>query len=62
MRTPSLATPEGRRRATQHITSRCEHIPPELVAHLIRGAAACHGGGRADRPRAARGLASTPSG
>jgi pimeloyl-ACP methyl ester carboxylesterase len=37
------ATREGRRRATQFITTRFEHIPPELVAHLIRGAAGCTG-------------------
>jgi pimeloyl-ACP methyl ester carboxylesterase len=35
------ATPEGRRRATQLITVRHEHIPPELVAHLISGVAGC---------------------
>ncbi len=37
------ATREGRRRATQFITTEFEHIPPELVAHLIRGAAGCTG-------------------
>lgn len=36
-----VATPEGRRRVTQFITERYEHIPPELLAHQIRGAAAC---------------------
>jgi pimeloyl-ACP methyl ester carboxylesterase len=35
------ATPEGRRRATQLITVAYEHIPPELVAHLISGVAGC---------------------
>ena len=37
------ATRDGRRRATQFITTRFEHIPPALVAHLIRGAAGCTG-------------------
>jgi len=37
------STREGRRRATQFITTRFEHIQPELVAHLIRGAAGCTG-------------------
>lgn len=35
------ATPDGRRRATEHVTGRAEHLPPALVAHLIRGAAGC---------------------
>ncbi len=35
------ATPEGRRQATLMVTERYEHLPPELVAHLIRGAANC---------------------
>jgi pimeloyl-ACP methyl ester carboxylesterase len=35
------ATPEGRRRATEWITSNFEHIPPELIAHQIRGVAGC---------------------
>jgi pimeloyl-ACP methyl ester carboxylesterase len=35
-----VATPEGRRRATSSITVRFEHIPPELLAHMIRGGAA----------------------
>jgi pimeloyl-ACP methyl ester carboxylesterase len=34
-------TPGGRRRATQLITERYEHIPPDLVAHLICGVAGC---------------------
>jgi pimeloyl-ACP methyl ester carboxylesterase len=34
-------TPDGRRRATQLITVEYEHIPPELVAHLICGVASC---------------------
>jgi pimeloyl-ACP methyl ester carboxylesterase len=36
-----LATPEGRRRATRDIVVRFEHIPAELLAHQLRGAAAC---------------------
>jgi pimeloyl-ACP methyl ester carboxylesterase len=36
-----VATAEGRRRATQFTTSNFEHIPAELLAHQIRGAAAC---------------------
>jgi pimeloyl-ACP methyl ester carboxylesterase len=35
------STPDGRRRATMDITANHEHLPPELVAHLIRGAASC---------------------
>lgn len=37
------ASPEGRRQATQFITTNFEHIPAELVAHLIRGVAGCDG-------------------
>jgi pimeloyl-ACP methyl ester carboxylesterase len=37
------ATAEGRRQATQFITTNFEHIPPELIAHLIAGAANCAG-------------------
>lgn len=36
-----LAAPGGRRRATQHIATSFEHIPTELLAHLMRGAANC---------------------
>jgi pimeloyl-ACP methyl ester carboxylesterase len=36
-----LASAEGRRRATQYITSNFEHIPTGLLAHLMRGAARC---------------------
>jgi pimeloyl-ACP methyl ester carboxylesterase len=36
-----LATPEGRRRATQHISTNSEHIPAELLAHQLQGLAAC---------------------
>ena len=38
-----LASPEGRRRATEYITTNFEHIPAELLAHQIRGVAACSG-------------------
>jgi pimeloyl-ACP methyl ester carboxylesterase len=36
-----VASAEGRRRATQYITTSFEHIPTELLAHQIRGAATC---------------------
>lgn len=36
-----VASVEGRRRATAFIATSFEHIPAELIAHLIRGAAAC---------------------
>jgi pimeloyl-ACP methyl ester carboxylesterase len=36
-----VASPDGRRRATQYITTNYEHIPAELLAHLMRGAASC---------------------
>lgn len=35
------ASSEGRRRATRYITTNYEHIPVELIAHQIRGAASC---------------------
>jgi pimeloyl-ACP methyl ester carboxylesterase len=38
-----VATPEGRRRATQLTTVEFEHIPSELLAHSIRAVAACDG-------------------
>jgi pimeloyl-ACP methyl ester carboxylesterase len=38
-----VATPEGRRRATQFITTNYEHIPAELVAHTIYSVAGCTG-------------------
>jgi pimeloyl-ACP methyl ester carboxylesterase len=34
-----MATPEGRRRATQLLTTNYEHIPPDLLAHMLRGVA-----------------------
>ncbi|HZV75964.1 MAG TPA: alpha/beta fold hydrolase [Conexibacter sp.] len=36
-----VSTPEGRRRATQYTAERFEHIPSELLAHQMRGAASC---------------------
>jgi pimeloyl-ACP methyl ester carboxylesterase len=36
-------TPEGRRRATSALTASFEHIPPELVVHIINAAAFCPG-------------------
>jgi pimeloyl-ACP methyl ester carboxylesterase len=35
------ATPEGRRRSTAAYASNADHVSADLVAHLIRGAAAC---------------------
>jgi pimeloyl-ACP methyl ester carboxylesterase len=35
------ATPEGRRRATESITTNFEHIPAALIAHQICGVAIC---------------------
>ena len=50
-RTPTRSSPppEGRRRATQFTATNYEHIPAELLAHQIRGAASCAGRLRADR-------------
>lgn len=36
-----VSTPDGRRTATQEITTNYEHIPAELIVHQIRGAASC---------------------
>ncbi len=36
------ATPEGRRQATQFITTHGEDLPPEVVASVVRAAAGCH--------------------
>jgi pimeloyl-ACP methyl ester carboxylesterase len=36
-----LASPEGRRRATRHPVENFAHIPVELLAHQLRGAAGC---------------------
>jgi pimeloyl-ACP methyl ester carboxylesterase len=37
------ATPEGCRRATRYFCEHGEDLPPQLVAHLIQGAASCTG-------------------
>src|SRR4051794_32922834 len=36
-----MSTAAGRRRATAFTTVRHEHLPAELLAHVLRGAAAC---------------------
>jgi pimeloyl-ACP methyl ester carboxylesterase len=36
-----LASSAGRRRATRYLTTNFEHIPAELLAHQLRGAASC---------------------
>ena len=36
-------TPDGRRRATSALTATFEHIPPELVVHIINATAFCPG-------------------
>lgn len=36
-----VASREGRRRSTAHYATNFEHIPPELIAHLMCGAAGC---------------------
>jgi pimeloyl-ACP methyl ester carboxylesterase len=36
-----MASPEGRRRAARLLAERHEHIPAELLAHLLRGVAGC---------------------
>lgn len=36
-----VSSPEGRRRASEFLTVRFEHIPAKLLAHQIRGAASC---------------------
>jgi pimeloyl-ACP methyl ester carboxylesterase len=40
-----LASPEGRRRATQLMTTSFEHIPAELLAHHMLGTASCTAAG-----------------
>ena len=39
-----LATPASRRRATQDLVVRSEHLPTDLLRHLLLGVAACRGG------------------
>ena len=36
-----IATPEGRRRATEYLTVNYEHIPHDLLVHQLLGAANC---------------------
>ncbi len=36
-----VATPEGRRRASEFIATNYEHIPPDLLKHQMLGAASC---------------------
>ncbi|MDX6474517.1 MAG: hypothetical protein QOH95_28 [Gaiellaceae bacterium] len=36
-----VSSPEGRRRATEYTTTNYEHIPADLLAHQICGAASC---------------------
>ena len=38
-----VSTPEGRRQATQSFATNYEHIPAELLAHMMRGVAGCDG-------------------
>jgi pimeloyl-ACP methyl ester carboxylesterase len=38
-----LATPQGRRRATQFTSENYEHIPVELLEHQLQGVASCAG-------------------
>jgi pimeloyl-ACP methyl ester carboxylesterase len=38
-----VSTPEGRRRASAATTTNFEHIPADLLAHQMRGAAECSG-------------------
>jgi pimeloyl-ACP methyl ester carboxylesterase len=40
-----VATPQGRRRATQLITTNFEHIPADLLAHQMLGIASCTAAG-----------------
>src|SRR6476469_6731104 len=41
-----VASPEGRREANRSFATNCEHIPAELIAHLMRGVAGCAGATR----------------
>jgi pimeloyl-ACP methyl ester carboxylesterase len=38
-----VSTPQGRRVVTQYLTVNFEHIPTDLLAHQLRGAADCPG-------------------
>jgi pimeloyl-ACP methyl ester carboxylesterase len=48
-----VSTREGRRAATELIVEHYEHIPPRLIEHMIRGAAACDAGPLLDLARRA---------
>jgi pimeloyl-ACP methyl ester carboxylesterase len=36
-----MATPEGRRQSAESFATNYEHIPAELLAHMLRGVAGC---------------------
>jgi pimeloyl-ACP methyl ester carboxylesterase len=38
-----MATPDGRRQAAEGFATNWEHIPAELLAHMLRGVAGCDG-------------------
>lgn len=38
-----VASSEGRRQATEYLTSNFEHLPAELLAHQVLGVARCDG-------------------
>ena len=40
-----IATPQGRRCATQLIATNFEHIPPDLLTHQLLGIASCRAAG-----------------
>ena len=56
-----VSTPEGRRQATQTFVTNYEHIPPELIAHVMRGVAECDGALPLSSSRCARATSSTPA-
>ena len=55
------ASPDGRRRATQDIAVHWEHIPADLIAHQIRGAASARRRAAADRRATSTAGRSSPS-
>ena len=52
-----MATAEGRRRAAEYVAERWEHIPADLLAHQLVGAAGCDAAVADDRAGRARGVA-----
>ena len=54
------STPEGRQRAMAFMTVNYEHVPPDLVAHMMRGAHGCAAVGPLVDLRCARAGTSTP--